>query len=145
MPSTPFDAPLRLELKPSKALRAMVTAAHGAVAVILVLGLHQRIYIAVGFALLLTSLIWWMRYIRRDWILQWDSDGCWQLWRGSGRNRQHLEHLQLSKAVYISPTMVSFSLSQVGRIVIMPDAIGVENHRRLRARLHLWSQPSSPA
>ena len=111
----------------------MIAAVHGVVAIVLVLGLHQREWVALGFTALLLSLVWWMRYARREWVLQWDSDNTWQLWRGE----QHLQGLRLSTKVVISPSMVSLYLTPVGRILILPDAVGEENHRRLRARLHI--------
>lgn len=131
MSSSIFDAPLRLELRPSRRLRLWRWLVHGAAAATLPM-LQSFPLAAVVTLLLLTSFF---RRTPTPSTLLWRSDGCWEC-NIEGR----AESAALATAAYVQPWSVILPLRCEGRrriryVVLLSDMLPAQTFRRLRVRL----------
>lgn len=127
---TAFDAPLALETRPSRTLRAGLVALHAAAGIGLML--VPPAWGWGGNAVLVASLGWeWRRSVRRH-RLTWRRDGCWDCGEAAP--------LSLGSSTFLSPWLVILSLHDGRRScrwALARDALPAEQWRRLRARLRV--------
>lgn len=129
-----FEAPLRLELRPSRSLRRWLIAVH---ATALLSTLLQPLW--PGFALLLvvaaSAGTGWRRWRQAPPQLLWRADGDWELATDGGGGT-----LRLGRRPVVHPRLVVIPLRPVagGRlrhITVLPDMLDAASFRRLRVRL----------
>lgn len=117
-------------------MRALVTAAHGALAVVTLLGGADRVVSAVVFSLLLVSLASALFWIRRPVTLVWRADGAMEgtIWRSPVLDATVLP------STFEHPRLVILHLREPDtgthwRVPIAADSLDADTHRRLRVRL----------
>ncbi|MGA7799899.1 MAG: protein YgfX [Gammaproteobacteria bacterium] len=139
MSSTPFAAPLRLELQPSRLLTRFLCCGHA-----LALLAAWAAALSLPLRVLLTAVIlasgWHelrrQRGIRagKPSVIVWGADGIWSVHSGGRWQSAHLE-----RTVHEHPLLVVLPLrtedGRVHRVVIPPDAVDVDSYRRLRVRI----------
>lgn len=132
--SDAFEAPLRLELRPSRSLRLWLIAVHATA--MLSTPLLPR---WPGVALLLVAAASagaaWRRCRRAPPRLLWRGDGSWERATDGGD-----ETLRLARRPVVHPRLVVIPLRPVGggrirHVVVLPDMLDAAPFRRLRVRL----------
>lgn len=134
MSSPAFDAPLRLEVRPSRALRVALVLLHvlAALAALALLPLPAPWVLAGAAVLIASGGIEWRR-ARQHQRLLWRADGAWEHPGATGECRLHA-------STFVSPWLVVLALQdgrRVRRWVLVRDALPPVVWRRLRARLHV--------
>ena len=133
MSSNAFDAPLRLELVPSRRLRRWRLLVHGAG--VLTVPLLQSPVLGVGVLVLLL-----VSFLRRPILpsaLLWRSDGQWECRIGGS-----VEPAVLATTAVVQPWLVILPLRcderrRIRYLVILPDMLPAQDFRRLRVRLRI--------
>ncbi len=139
MSSTPFAAPLRFEIQPSRLLARFLFCVHA-----LALLAAWAAPLSVPLRVLLTAAILasgWRELRRQRGIrvrmpssIVWGADGSWSVHAGGRWQSAHLE-----RTVHEHPMLVVLPLrtedGRIHRVVIPPDAVDVDSYRRLRVRI----------
>ncbi|HKK13074.1 MAG TPA: protein YgfX [Gammaproteobacteria bacterium] len=141
MSSTPYAAPLRLDLGPSLLLIGLLAAGHGAALVVAAaapVALWVRGLLAL--AALGSAMDAWRRCLApmlgAPLELVWDADGVWRIrWQG------HWQPARLSAPAHVRRHLVLFTLVLKDGcrvpVVVLPDRLDPDSFRRLRVRLKL--------
>jgi len=132
--SDAFEAPLRLELRPSRSLRLWLIAVHAAVMLAVPL-LPRWPGLAVLFAAGASAGVAWCRRRQATPQLLWRGDGRWEAAAGGAGGT-----LRLARRPFVHARLVVIPLCPVegGRtrhVLILPDMLDAATFRRLRVRL----------
>lgn len=132
--SNAFEAPLRLELRPSRRLRRWLLAVHGAVAIVVPL-LPPWLGLAVLSAGGASAALAWRALARRPPLLLWHGDGRWELASDGGDTAA-----VLARPPFVHPQLVVLPLRSahggpIRPVVVLPDMLDITAFRRLRVRL----------
>lgn len=139
MSSRASATPLVVDLRPSRALRALVALAHaGAWAALVPLGWTWAI---AGAALLGPAAVAEWRALGTAGRLLWHADGRWTL-AGDGAGPAW----RLARVTFLGPWVVVLVLRdgrRVHRLALARDGVAAHQWRRLRVRLRLEGDPGT--
>jgi len=142
--SSPVSAPiLRLERRPSPSLMIVLVVVHGAALLVLwPLPLSIWIKALLAMAILVQAMITWRHHVNMRAPtavkrLVWGNDDQWELFPSGGGSCS----AQLLPASYVHPLLVILRFMTEDKrrcaVIVPPDGLGPDDHRRLRVRLRL--------
>ena len=143
MSSFASKPPLRLEYRPSSHLILILLGVHGtALAMLPPLSLDTMMKWPVAAAIIWQLIVTWRRHVtlaapRAVRRLVWEGDGKWVLCSTNGENHE----AKLLPLSYVHSWLVVLRFvtddKRYCTVILPPDALDPDSHRRLRARLRL--------
>jgi toxin CptA len=148
MLSTKYAAPLSLTIRPSRLLAGLLCFVHGGAALCLPpLDVPAWIKVLLGILVALSFIV----TIRRALLLDanaivglvWDVEDNWTLISAAG----NALNARLEPGSYVHPWLMVLNFYTDAKwrntaVVLFPDALDAQTHRRLRVRLNLTAQNS---